>query len=222
MNENNIKTFFTYLQSEQTAQQFLYQQYQCIEEINPEIMSYENCQTFIYYIKHGLHFYETGKGLTTILQPILFFYGMIHLIKAVLLTKRPRYPESTKLLAHGVSSRKRKKQNYIFMEDEVMIHNHGLFSYFSEHLYKIKRLDMTRLKMGYLLALVPEMSPLFRLYNQQGLINIGKVNATQLIFPITLLDHYHLTSKSFQRHLYPYLPKVLSSSTNQDHIRLEL
>src|SRR5690625_1430991 len=141
MNEDNIKTFYTYLQSEQTAQQFLYQQYQDIEEINPEIKSYENCQSFMYYIKHGLHFYETGKKLTTVLQPILFFYGMIHLLKAVLLTKRPDYPESTKLLAHGGSSRKRKKQNYVFMEDEIMINNHRLFCYFSEHLYWIERMN---------------------------------------------------------------------------------
>ncbi len=222
MNEDNIKTFYTYLQSEQTAQQFLYEQYQHIEEINPEMKSYENCQSFIYYIKHGLHFYETGKNLTTILQPILFFYGMTHLIKAVLLTKRPHYPESTKLLAHGVSSRKRKKRNYIFMEDEVMIHKHGLFSYFSEHLYKITRLDMNRFIMEDLLALVPEMSPLFSLHKQQVLIKIGKIKSNTLLFPIKLLDHYHLTSKSFQRYLSTYLPKVLSSSTNQDHILLEL
>src|SRR5690625_4820377 len=217
MNENNIKTFFTYLQSEQTAQQFLYQQYQCIEDINPEIMSYENCQTFIYYIKHGLHFYETGKGLTTILQPILFFYGMIHLIKAVLLTKRPHYPESTKLLAHGVSSRKRKKQNYIFMEDEVMIHNHGLFSYFSEHLYHIGRLNTNKLKMGDLFALVPEMSPLFTLYNQQEVIRVGEIGTKKLTLPTKLLDHYHLTANSFLRHLHTYLPKIHSSSTNEDY-----
>src|SRR5699024_1767433 len=175
--------FFTYLQSEQTAQQFLYQQYQCIEEINPEMMSYENCQPFIYYIKHGLHFYETGKSLTTILQPIMFFYGMIHLIKAVLLTKRPHYPESTKLLAHGVSSRKRKKRNYTFMEDEVTIHSNGLYSYFSEHLFKTRSLLMNKFKMKDLLILIPEMAPLFTLHKQKSMINIGKMNTKQLIFP---------------------------------------
>lgn len=222
MNEDNIKTFYTYLQSEQTAQQFLYKCYQGIEEINPEVKSYENCHSFIYYVKHGLHFYESGKKLTTILQPILFFYGMIHLIKAVLLTKRPDYPETTKLLAHGVSSRKRKKKNYLFMEDEVMIHNHGLFPYFAEHLFGIKRASINKLKMKDLFILVPEMSPLFSLHEQQTLINIGKVNSKQLIFPLEILDHYHLTSKSFQRYLYPYLPKVLSSNTNQEDIRIDL
>lgn len=222
MNEDKIKTFYTYLQSEQTAQEFLYQCYQGLEDINPEVKSYENCHSFIYYMKHGLHFYETGKKLTTILQPILYFYGMTHLIKAVLLTKRPHYPETTKLLAHGVSSRKRKKREYTFMDDEVMIHNHGLFPYFSQHLFGMKRLSINKLKMKDLFILVPEMASLFTLHNKQSLINIGKINSKRLIFPLELLDHYHLTSKSFQRHLHPYLPKVISSKINQDSIRIDL
>lgn len=222
MNEDNIKTFYTYLQSEQTAQQFLFHCYQGVEDINPEVKSYENCHSFLYYVKHGLHFYETGKKLTTILQPILLFYGMIHLIKAVLLTKRPHYPETTKLLAHGVSSRKRKKRNYIFMEDEVMIHNHGLFTYFSKHLFGIKSLSIHKLKMKDLLLLIPEMSPLFALHKQQYLIKVGKINSKELIFPLELLDHHHLTAKSFQRHLHPYLPKILSSNINQGNIHIDL
>src|SRR5690625_91717 len=93
MNVKRIRSFYTYLQSQQTAQQFLMNCYEINQEKDAESKSYENCNAFIYYIKHGLHFYETGKKLHTILQPILFFYGMIHMIKATLLTKRPNYPE---------------------------------------------------------------------------------------------------------------------------------
>lgn len=222
MNEDKIKSFYTYLQSEQTAQQFLFDCYQNIEGINPEVKSYENCYSFIYYIKHGLHFYETGKKLTDILQPILSFYGMIHLIKAVLLTKRPHYPETTKLLAHGVSSRKRKKRNYTFMKDEITIHNNGLYPYFSEHLFGIKRLFINKFNMQDLLILIPEMSSLFTFHNQQSLINIGKINEKRLEFPLELLDHYHLTTRSFLRRLEPYLPEVLSSNIDHEHIQIEL
>src|SRR5690625_6059817 len=79
-----------------------------------------------------------------------------------------------------------------------------------------------RLKMGYLLVLVLEMSPLFTLHNQQVLVRIYEIRTKKLTFPTTLLDHYHLTAKSFQRHLYTYLPKVLSTSTHKDYIHLEL
>lgn len=222
MNENNIKSFYTYLQSQQTAQQFLFHCYQNMEGINAEMKSYENCNSFIYYLKHGLHFYETGGKLTTSLQPILYFYGMIHLIKAVLLTKRPNYPETTKLLAHGVSSRKRKKKSYTFMKDEVTIHNHGLYSYFSEHLFGVKKQLVNKLKMEDLLALIPEISSLFTFNKQRSMINVGKINHTRLIMPIELLDHYHLTSKTFLQRLNSYLPKVLSYHTNQDQIQIKL
>src|SRR5690625_3551335 len=127
MNEKNINAFYTFLQSQQTAQHYLFHCYQTHDIVDAEAKSYQNCNSFIYYLKHGLHFYESGKKLTTILQPILFFYGMVHLLKAALLTKRPNYPESTKLLAHGVSSRKRKKKDYNFMDDEIKSHYHGLF-----------------------------------------------------------------------------------------------
>ena len=222
MDEKEIKAFYTYLQSQQTAQRFLLNCYQSIEGIDAERKSYENCNSFIYYLKHGLHFYETGRKLTTILQPILFFYGMIHLLKASLLTKRPNYPETTKLLAHGVSSRKRKRKNYSFMEDEVTVHYNGLYPYFSEHLFSIKRLETDKFKMTDLFALIPEMSSLFTFNKQEKMVNIGKINTNQLIFPITLLDQYHLTERAFLQRLYLYLPKIKSSNIDKTNINIEL
>ncbi len=52
---------------------------------------------------------------------MLLFYGMSQLFKACLLTIDPNYPESTTVLAHGVTTRKRKKQGYQFLEDEVKV-----------------------------------------------------------------------------------------------------
>src|SRR5699024_10675643 len=111
-----------------------------MEDIQSDVKSYENCHAFMYYIEHGIHFYESGKEMDLIVQPIMYFYGMVHLLKAVLLTKRPDYPETTKVLAHGVSSRKRKKQHYTFINDEVKIQHNGLFPYASEHLFFHKNL----------------------------------------------------------------------------------
>lgn len=222
MNEDTIEDFYTYLQSQQTAQQFLLHCYQQIEIAEPEVKSYENCNSFLYYLKHGLHFYETGRKLTTILQPILFFYGMIHLIKASLLTKRPNYPETTKLLAHGVSSRKRKKKNYTFMEDEVSIHNNGLYSYFSEHLSHVKRLSISKFKMHDLFTFIPEMSSLFMLHKQEEMSMVGKLHTNSLTFPNDLLDHYHLTAKAFLQRIDPYVPQIIHTDINQQNIQIQL
>src|SRR5690554_765711 len=98
--------FFAYLQSEESARGYLYHCYKTIKGINAEKMSYENCRRFMHYLDHGMQMYEQGEKITPVIKPILYFYGMVHLLKACLLTIRPEYPESTSLLAHGVSARK--------------------------------------------------------------------------------------------------------------------
>lgn len=222
MSKINVQDFYTYLQSQETAQRFLLHSYQHLNISNPKIKSYENCHTFLYYLKHGLHFYETGKKTTTMIQPILLFYGMAHLIKASLLIKRPDYPESTKLLAHGVSSRKRKKRNYTFMEDKVTIHNHGLYSYFSKHLYHINNPILDKYKMKDLLTLIPEMSTLFSFHHESDMSVIGDMHSQSLTFGNHLLDSYHLTSQAFIERIKPYLPSINHTNINQSNIQLTL
>lgn len=83
--------------------------------------SFENCYPFIYYLEHGKNYYELYKTAPFSIQPMLLFYGISQLFKACLLTIDPNYPESTTVLAHGVTTRKQKKQGYQFLEDEVKV-----------------------------------------------------------------------------------------------------
>jgi len=222
MFKQNIKSFFTYLQSKQTAQKYLHHCYQNSTHIDAESKSFENCEAFIYYIKHSQTFYEHGKNVPTELKPLLFFYGMTHLFKAMVLTKRPNYPETTKVLAHGVSSRKRKKKDYTFMDDEVKIQHHGLFTYFNEHIFNLKSKPFEKINMQHLLAIIPEMQELFHLHDQQTLIQVGKVNNTDLQFPINILDNYHLTKQAFMQRIIPYMPKITNSTTTQNFIDIQI
>lgn len=218
----DINIFYTYLQSQKTAQQFLFQAYQNMDGINPEIKSYENCNAFIYFLKHGAHFYTAGKKADHTIKPLLLFYGMTHLLKASLLANRPNYPESTKILAHGVSSRKRKKKQYIFMDDEVKIQHDGLFPYFSEHLYGIKRPLLNKFTMEFLLGLIPEMSPLFTFNGQNKLHRIGKIGDRTLCFPYSLLNQYHLTKQAFLSRIRPHLPHIMNTNSDQTNIIVQL
>src|SRR5699024_6678101 len=129
MNQKTIESLYINLNSQQTAQEYLYKSNQEIGDKDAESNSYQKCNAFLYYLQHDKKFYENGQKLDLALQPILLFYGMGHLIKAVLLTKRTDYPESTAMMAHGVSSRKRKKKHYKFIDDEVKIQHKGLFPY---------------------------------------------------------------------------------------------
>ena len=92
-----------------------------------EQKSYENCYPFIYYLEHAKIYYDQAANSPILIQPILLFYGFVHLIKACLLTKDPKYPENTTVLAHGVTSRKRKKQQYEFLvHDKAILENKAL------------------------------------------------------------------------------------------------
>lgn len=222
MHNDKLTSIYTYLDSEQTAYDYLLHCYKEIEGIDAEAKSYENCHTFMYYLQHGQGFFQAGKSSELQLQPILFFYGITHLLKAVLLSKRPNYPESTKILAHGVSTRKKKKKYYRFVEDEVKIQNNGLFPYTAKHLYSITTMPFEKVSMQRLFGFIPELLSLFSLYNEAPLQMVGKVKSNFLSFPVSLLDTYHLTERAFLKRLSPYLPTVTNQSTSHKTIDLTL
>lgn len=218
-------SIFTFLTSQETAQQFLYQCYQNLPGIKTtdiELKSYENCQSFMYYLDHGRKLYKTGEQVDILFRPTLFFYGMSHFMKAVLLTKRPYYPESTKMLAHGVSSRKRKKKAYTFMDDEVKIQHHGLLPYYAKHILNMERWPFEKVKMKSMFSLIPELHMLFQLNHDEQLVPVGHVHGEILHFPNSLLDQYHVTAQAFIKRIKTFLPKMNSIEIEQNHISIEL
>ncbi|TRM11067.1 hypothetical protein FH966_04625 [Lentibacillus cibarius] len=222
MQAKEIHSFYVHLMSQQNAQQYLATCYQQIETVDASVKSFENCNPFIHYLDHGMRFYENGKQLEPLLQPMLFFYGMVHLIKANLLSVRPQYPESTAILAHGVSTRKRKKKDYTFMDDEVKIQHNGLFSYFSTHLFSIQTSPFPKIKMGRLFALIPELDPLFQFQSDGKLTGIGMTGTKHLQFPVWLLDYYHLTANALINRVKAYLPKLEKTKTENGYIHVYL
>ncbi|WP_326850925.1 YaaC family protein, partial [Bacillus haynesii] len=105
-----------------------------------------------FFLKHAEAFYKQAKIATLEIKPILLFYGMAQLLKACLLTTDPSYPSHTSVLAHGVTTRKRKKQNYRFYEDEVKIQRNGLCMHVIRSLFQLSGLEDERFNMKQLLA----------------------------------------------------------------------
>ena len=102
-----------FLFSSQNVQRYLARCYEK-SSIQDAEKSFENCYPFIYYLEHGKNYYELYKTAPFSIQPMLLFYGISQLFKACLLTIDPNYPESTTVLAHGVTTRKRKTRVSIF------------------------------------------------------------------------------------------------------------
>jgi len=155
---SNIWDNLLYLSSAETSQRFLYEKYEKNKVENPTKMSFENCYPFIYYIDQGKSFFTNASNAALNIKPILLFYGLSFLIKACLLTTDPHYPDSSQVLAHGVSTRKRKKQNYSYMEDDIKLQKHGLFPHFSDKMFHMKHLDGTKYTIEMILKEIPELA----------------------------------------------------------------
>lgn len=180
-----------------TTQNYLKNCYANQQIDHPEQKAYENCYPFIYYLEHGKVYYEQANVAPLIIKPILLFYGFVHLLKACVLTVDPNYPETTSVLAHGVSSRKKKKRQFHFFQDEVKFQKTGLFPFIAEKLFHMKQLEGDKISMDSLFKQIPELSHLLNLIDKRpSFVSVNKVGGEFLI-PNSVLDTYHMTENRF-------------------------
>jgi hypothetical protein len=194
------KSYASFFSAEH-CQTYLKNKYKKWNIDNPEQKSYENCYAFLYYLEHGQIYYQQAENAPLILKPILLFYGFVHLIKACILTIDPAYPETTSVLAHGVSTRKRKKQNYQFFQDEVKFQKNGLFPFMSEKMFHMKQLEGDKITMEELLELIPELDELFLVHESRSTFTPIYTLNGQLAVPEKILDHYHMTEDRLKEFL---------------------
>ena len=194
---NNFTLFF----SASFSQSVLKNSYQKQNYENAEQKSYENCYPFMYYLEHGKIYYQQASKAPLIIQPILLFYGFVHLIKACILIKDPNYPETTSVLAHGVSSRKRKKRQYLFLEDDVKLQKTGLFPFMSDKLFHMKHLEGNKVTMEELLLNIPELCPLFFQLENKKTFERAQYENGSFYLSNKILDLYHMTENRFEDYL---------------------
>ncbi|WP_416829672.1 YaaC family protein [Ectobacillus polymachus] len=202
MNKKSIWDQFSFFISSVHTQHFLASCYQALEVPEWDKRSYENCFPFIYYLEHGKNYYILAKQAPLSIKPVLLFYGMIQLLKACLLTVDPNYPESTTLLAHGVTTRKRKKQDYSFLLDEVKIQKNGLFTHAADKLFHIKYLEGEKYTMDSLLHRIAELYELYSYSKKEpSLLKVTRINHTNVSIPSAVLDQFHMTEQRFREYI---------------------
>ncbi|KMM37775.1 YaaC family protein [Guptibacillus hwajinpoensis] len=189
-------------QSASYVQQYLKRCYSNSEIPDAERKSYDACYRFIYFIEYGERYYRHAATAEVELKPILLFYGMIQLLKACLLTLDPNYPGDTHVLAHGVTSRKRKKRHYSFMQDEVKGQKNGLFEYFSRKMFHMKQVEGEKYRMEDVLSLIPEMGTLFeRITNKTVCYRAIPLTSTSFAIQSDILDSLNMTTERFESFL---------------------
>ncbi|UTE77759.1 YaaC family protein [Rossellomorea sp. KS-H15a] len=192
--------FIHYFQSAEYSQKFLKKCYEKLGSIQAELKSYDNCYPFMYYLEQGELYYKQAMMSPFSLKPILLFYGYIHFIKAIVLTEDPEYPETTTVLAHGITSRKRKKQQYRFLQDEVKVQKNGLFSHFSDLVFHVKHIIGEKYKMEDLLVQIPELEEAFLILLKKKTM-FWFTNKNELTIDESLLSHFHMSGSLFKQYL---------------------
>ncbi|MED0668571.1 YaaC family protein [Bacillus badius] len=209
MNNQLLHSFDPLLPYQNTAdaKSFLQASYRSIALSNAEEAAYTNCPRFLYSLEHGTTFLSQSSHSPLAIQPVLIFYGLSHYIKACLLAVDPAYPATVHVLAHGLSTRKRKKQNYSFLKDEVRTQRHGLFSHFSDKMFHVKQLEGSKLNMNDLLAQIPELDQIFSFQTREAPFHSLKKEENGC-YRVTaqILDDYQMTQNR--------LSDFLSQKTN--------
>ncbi len=214
MMNNHIWERLLSYQSTETIQQKLEKHYQLLQFEHASERSYENSYRFIYFLKHGENFFKQANQSPYAIQPILLFYGFSQLIKASLILKDPVYPSTATVLAHGVSSRKRKKQQYHFLKDEIKIQRNGLFPHVASKLFQINHLEAEKYSMETLLQQIAEMSEVFTFHHvKKSMIKLPQLGSS---FQVTeeLTNAYHLSTNRFIEYLSEKNHHLIETITN--------
>jgi hypothetical protein len=164
---------FVYFENEQTVSQFLRRCYeeQAFEGINRLV--YQATPKFLFSIKQAREYYKAAEHCDILTKPLLLYYGMMALSKALITTKNPDYPSTTSVLRHGLSTRKLKRDQYQFADDEVRVQSDGIFNELHRALNGPPFEKQHRFLMKELLSVIPELMPAYeRLYGPARVCSI--------------------------------------------------
>ncbi|ASS73543.1 hypothetical protein CIG75_00160 [Tumebacillus algifaecis] len=168
---------FVYFENEQTTSEFLRNRYTESGFENVAKHVYQATQKFIFSIKQAREYYRAAEACDILTKPLLLYYGMMALSKALITSHDPDYPSTTSVLKHGLSTRKLKREEYAFADDEVRVQKDGIFHVLHKALCGSPLENQQRFAMRELLAVIPELIPTYRrLYGeaQVGAVEIWR------------------------------------------------
>ncbi|WP_206425325.1 YaaC family protein [Staphylospora marina] len=114
------------LTREEPARRFLEAAYERANVPSPKRSAYRNAESLAALIRQAESVFRPPVPHSPWLEPMLAYYGSMSLLKAWILSVHPEYPESTAVLRHGLSTRKKKKEPFHLFEDEVKVRKEGL------------------------------------------------------------------------------------------------
>lgn len=169
----------------------------------------QNADRFISYLSTGKNQINIARENIFEVQPILAFYGLVNLLKACALKNDHEFPVSCSLLAHGVSTRKRRKIDFIFFKDEVKVQRNGFFPYISTVVFNSNIPTFKKFPISELLASIPEIDYLFEFYK----LDKNKCDIPELLVHYLILYDLSMISR-YEVHWWT---KLISNHKNYDY-----
>jgi hypothetical protein len=204
---------FSYLETEPTARAFLTKTYASTGLERPERHAFQQSNRFLYTWKQARAFYHAAAANDLLIRPLLLFYGCVHLLKGVLISRDPFYPQNSRMLQHGVTTRKIKKNPYHLLEDEIRPQKEGLFPYLVQVLRHPILQD--RYRVDQLFSYLPELAEDYRLITDDGhwqLVTLSTEDAT-LSFAADSAGTLAYSDETFIQYLNRLAPSNLRFSS---------
>lgn len=174
---------FMFFENEQTTSRFLRGQYEKIGLDNPQRLAYLATPKVIYGIKQARQYYKAAEYGDIMTKPLLLYYGMMSLARALIATREPEYPSTTSVLKHGLSTRKLKRDAYQFVLDEVRVQKDGVFVVLHSMLQGSDFGERNRVILKDLLSVIPDLSAGFeQIYGLPAVCEIEYKNESDAHF----------------------------------------
>lgn len=212
-----------FFETEPTARKYLARCYQNEKQENPDRLAFQQSTRFLYLWRQARLLYSTAAKADLSIQPLLLFYGCTCLLKGMLITRDPAYPQNSRVLQHGVTTRKVKRSPYVLIEDEIRPQKEGFFSHLAQ------RFHLTPLQDRYLVhdlfISLAEMSDIYAHFTDQhphwvplelSSVTPGKgasfaaVPCYHIIFPETAEGPLAYSSDTFIQYVRRFAPDAVS------------
>ncbi|MBL0388978.1 hypothetical protein JJB07_20490 [Tumebacillus sp. ITR2] len=171
---------FVYYENEQTTSDYLRRQYEAqgVESVPKWV--YQATPKFIFSIKQAREYYRAAEACDILTKPLLLYYGMMALAKALITSRIPDYPSTTSVLKHGLSTRKLKRDGYSFADDEVRVQKDGIFQTLHNTLGGPEFQPLQPFRMKELLSVIPELMHAYeRLYGSAQVCPLNYQTASE-------------------------------------------
>lgn len=192
---------FAWFESEPIVQDFLQQKYEQNAIENAKTYAFQNTERFLFAIKQAREYYRAAGQSDLLVKPLLLYYGMVSLIKAVLIATDPAYPRNVRVLQHGLSTRRRKTRQYRFFDDLCQPQREGLFPLFAAACGAPEEARMAEQTARHLLALIPDLRHSYmRLVGAPSCLPLTvrrEGNGMAVDVPGSVLDIWHVTASRF-------------------------